>query len=279
MITARTQLCMVIGDPVTHSLSPIMHNAAYAALGIDGQFVFVARTVATADIAIFLKAARAIGIRGIACTLPHKREVMKYLAHIDPVAKTIGAVNTIVCEDGILTGYNTDWPGAVLPLENVTSLAGKEVAILGAGGVARAIIYGVKQRGARVTIYNRTEEKAKHLAKEMGVIAKPFTDIGSVRHADIIINATAIGMYPNTTESPIPNDCIESHHIVFDAVYVPLETALIKAAKKKGAQTIVGAEMFLHQGMEQFFYFTNRKAPEDVMREILYKTLQGESAL
>jgi shikimate dehydrogenase len=133
------KICMVIGDPVEHSLSPRMHNAGYRALGIDNEFVYVARKVKTDDLADFVKGVRAIGIRGVSCTIPHKIKIMKFLDEIDATAREIGAVNTVVNEKGKLKGYNTDWLGAVASLEETISLKNKKVALIGAGGVARAI--------------------------------------------------------------------------------------------------------------------------------------------
>jgi shikimate dehydrogenase len=175
-ITAKTKICMVIGDPIAHSLSPQLHNAGYQALGIDDKFVYIAAQVKVNHIEDFIKGIRAMNIRGVSCTMPHKLAVMKYLDVIDETAKTIGAVNTIVNQEGILTGYNTDWLGAVTPLEKLTSLKNKEVAVLGAGGAARAIIFGLTKKGAKVTIFNRTREKAEEIAKEFDTRVALLTD-------------------------------------------------------------------------------------------------------
>src|SRR3989344_6026284 len=150
-ITAKTKLCIIIGDPVEHSLSPVMHNAAYQALGIDNEFVFVASQVKVAHVKDVVTAMRVMGFRGLTCTIPHKIAVMKYLDKIDPIAQKIGAVNTVVNENGILTGYNTDWLGTVIPLEKHGTLKNKKVALIGAGGAARACGYGVIEKGATLT--------------------------------------------------------------------------------------------------------------------------------
>jgi shikimate dehydrogenase len=272
-ITAKTKICMVIGDPVEHSLGPQKYNTVYQKLGIDDEFVYVACRVKISDVADFIKGVRAMGIRGVSCTIPHKVEVMQYLDKIDPVAEKIGAVNTIVNDNGLLTGYNTDWLGAVIPLERVTPLKGKTVALLGAGGAARAIAYGVKERGAELTIYNRTPGKAHELAEAVGAAAGSIDALGDIKGMDIIINATSVGMQPKQSETPIPKQYITAKQVVLDAVYTPVETRLLQEARQQGAQVIYGTEMLLHQGIAQFKFYTGRDVPEDMMRDVLDKYL------
>lgn len=268
-ITAKTQMCIIIGDPVEHSLSPKMHNAAYEVLGIDDQFVFTAARVSIEDIKQVVDAVRIFNIRGLTCTVPHKMEVMKYLDEIDPVAQKIGAVNTVVNDNGFLKGYNTDWLGTVIPLEQKTTLEGKKIAIVGAGGAARAMAYGVVEKGAHLTIYNRTKEKAEELASEVGARSASLDSLSDVANADILINSTSIGLDETRDQTPIPAEYISSNQIVFDAVYNPYETTLLKIAKEKGATIIHGIEMLLHQGTAQFTYYTDHDAPENVMRSSL----------
>lgn len=266
-ITARTKICMVIGDPVEHSLSPKIHNAGYEALNIDDQFVYVACHVNVNEIENFIKGIRAMKIRGISCTIPHKIAVMPYLDEIDKVAKKIGAVNTIVNQNNKLVGYNTDWLGILTPLEKMTTLNGKTVAIIGAGGAARAAAYAVTSKGAKVTIYNRTFEKAKELAEEFGGIAFGIDDLENIVNADIVINTTSVGL-KNKNKTILPKEFISKNQIIFDAVYGD-ETQLLKDAKEKGAMTIAGIEMLLYQGVEQFKLYTGHDAPIDVMRKVL----------
>jgi shikimate dehydrogenase len=275
-ITGKTRLCMTIGDPVEHSLSPLIHNAAYQALGIDGDFVYVACNVKPEALAALADGVRAMGVRGVSCTRPHKLAIMEYLDEIDAIAKTIGAVNTVVNDNGRLKGYNADWLGIVAPLEALTTLAGKQVALLGAGGAARAAAYGVTQRGAKLTIYNRTLAKAQALANEFGAQARSLDDLSEVKTMDIIMNATAVGLAPNDGETPVSQGLITDRHIVFDAVYAPLETRLLREARQQGARVIPGTEMLLHQGMEQFKLFTGREAPEAAMRAALLAALGSE---
>jgi shikimate dehydrogenase len=266
-ITAKTKICMVIGDPIEHSLSPQIHNAGYEALNITDQFVYVASQVEVNKIKEFIDGVRVMNIKGISCTIPHKIAVMPYLDEIEDIAQKIGAVNTIVNEDGRLIGYNTDWLGVLLPLEVKTNLESKTVALIGAGGAARAVAYAITCRGAKITIYNRTFEKAKKLAKEFGGTAYPLTEIENVKHADIIINTTSVGL-KDKKETLIHKNFITKNHIVFDAVY-GAETQLLKDAKEKGAQTITGIEMLLNQGFAQFKLFTGYDAPATEMRKIL----------
>ncbi len=275
-ISAKTKLCIIIGNPVEHSLSPAMHNAGYETLGIDDQFVFTACRVSPEHVKDVMHAMRTLNIRGITCTIPHKTYVMKYLDEIDPTAKIIGAVNTVVNDGGVLKGYNTDWMGIVTPLEMHTQLKGKTVALIGAGGAARAMAYGVTRNGAKLTIYNRTVETARKLAYEFGGQAFSLEEIERVKGADIILNATSIGMHPHEDESPIPMEYIVSKHLVFDAVYEPYETKLLLNAKEKGAQIIHGTDMLLYQGVEQFTLYTGHDAPVDAMRKAIYNSLSGQ---
>jgi shikimate dehydrogenase len=272
-ITAKTKMCVIIGDPVEHSLSPAMHNAAYEALGLDKDYVFTAAHVIPDTLESAINGARALGIHGITCTIPHKVEVMKYLDEIDPVAKRIGAVNTVLNENGKLVGYNTDWIGTVIALEQKTSLEGKTVALLGAGGAARAMVYGLVERNAKVTIYNRTLETATELANEFNAEARDMSDLKPLKHANIIINSTSVGMGDAAGVSLVPPEVLHKDHIVFDAIYKPHETKLIQDAQKVGSQIVYGYEMLLHQGAAQFKIYTNKEAPLDVMEEVVTNNL------
>lgn len=268
-ITAKTKICMVIGDPIEHSLSPLMHNAGYQKLAIEDQFVYAACRVRVAEIAGFIAGVRSMGIRGVSCTLPHKIAVMDHLDRIDDVAEKIGAVNTIVNDHGILKGYNTDWLSVVTPIRELITLKGTSVAILGAGGAARAAVWGLRKAGAKVTIFNRSRDKAEKLAAEFGCAVGDTENMRSVRQMDIIFNATSVGLAPNEHDTPLPKQFITAHHIVFDAVYVPHETQLIRDARDRGARVIHGIEMLLHQGAAQFELYTGRKAPVAAMRSAL----------
>lgn len=281
-ISAKTETCIIIGDPVEHSLSPAMHNAGYKALDIDDQFVFTAARVNPHDLENAIKGMRAMGIRGLTCTIPHKIEVMKYLDEIDKTAKQIGAVNTVVNENGNLKGYNTDWLGVVNPLKKYGRLKGKKAAVIGAGGAAHAMVYGLIKECAHVIIYNRTVKKVLNLIESLKIkngTSISFVSSGDLSHiegvsdCDIILNATNLGMGQYENKTPVPKKYIQKHHIVFDAVYVPYDTRLLREAKEKGAKIIHGTEMLLHQGLLQFELYTGKKAPEDAMRKVLFKHL------
>jgi len=275
-INAKTKTILIIGDPVEHSLSPQMHNAAYESLGIDGEFVFVTANVKPENLQNAILGIRAMQIHGITVTHPHKLAVMRYLDTVDETAKKIGAVNTIVNDKGILKGYNTDWLGILTPLEKITKLTGKKVAILGAGGAARAMAYAVSSKGAKFTVYNRTLNNAQKLAQEFGGEARILSQISEVKDADIILNASSIGMQPLENKTPLPKKYINSKHIIFDAIYAPYETQLLKDAKEKGAKIIHGTEMLLYQGMAQFKIYTGKKAPEKVMGKAIMETIHLE---
>jgi shikimate dehydrogenase len=265
--------CLIIGDPVAHSLSPAIHNAGYKELGIDGEYRFEARPVKPAQLADFMKELRESDIRGVSCTAPHKTAIMGYLDDIDGTAREIGAVNTVVNDGGRLKGYNTDWLGIVRPLEDMTSLKGRNVVLLGAGGAARSIAYGITRSGARLVIYNRTVEKAQEIAEAYGAESASLDDPAVIRQADIIINATSVGMAPNDSETPLPKEYIAPGQIVFDSIYHPFATRLLREAEKQGAHVIHGTEMLLHQAFEQFKLYTGYDAPEAAMRAALEKAL------
>jgi shikimate dehydrogenase len=267
-INSKTKLCMIFGETVEKSLSPLMHNSAYEALRIDDQYIFLASNISSSKLKEAMSAIKALNIKGVGLTIPHKEKALKYLDEIDRFAKKIGAVNTVLNEDGILKGYNTDWIGAVNALKQKTELDGKKVALIGGGGAARAIAYGLSVERSKVKIYNRTIEKAKALAKEFRCSYGFLEELEQIKDMDIIINASASGMN-NFDETPVPKEFIKNNHLVFDIVYSPFETKLLKEAKEQGAKIIYGIEMLLYQGIAQFELFTGKKAPEDVMRKAL----------
>ncbi len=264
-------ICLIIGYPVKGSCSPLIHNAGYKNLGIDDQFNYLATDVKPEHLKMAIAGIKALGIKGVSVTMPHKQKVMEYLDTIDKEAEKIKAVNTILNSNGKLIGYNTDYIGAITALEKKTTLKGKKTAVLGAGGAARAIIYGLKKKDAVVKIFNRTRESAKILAREFGCEYAGFESLEQVAEMDIIINATPIGM--NEDKSPINKKFLNKKQIVFDIVYQPKETKLIKDAKSKGAKIIYGYEMLLYQGVVQFELYTGMKAPVNVMRRRLEQIL------
>ncbi|MBI4078732.1 MAG: shikimate dehydrogenase [Candidatus Levybacteria bacterium] len=265
-ISAKTKICCIIGNPVEHSLSPVMHNAGYKALGLD--YVYVAFRVENIQKAI--DGLRALNVRGIVVTVPHKIDVLRYVDSVDETAKKIGAVNTIVNDNGVLTGSNTDWNGSVGALKHVTSITNKTVAVFGAGGAARAVVYGLKREGATVFVFNRTIEKAKILSEEFNLDGGfSLHEKSKIQGADIVINTTSVGMHPLENEIPIPINYLNKQQVVYDIVYTPKETRFLQLAKNQGARVVYGDTMVLYTAIPQFELFTGVKAPTDVMRSAL----------
>lgn len=276
-IKGSTNVVGLIGHPVEHSFSPPMHNAAFEALNMD--YVYTAFDVDPADLRQAISGADALNIRGFNVTIPHKIEVMKYLNEIDEIASLIGAVNTIDFKD--LKGYNTDGIGAVKAIGEVTKIKNRNVVIAGAGGASRAISFYIAKYGAdSLTILNRNVEKAQRLAGDVsssGLIDDVKSDsIGNMDldDADILINTTPVGMHPNVDDTPVAlAGDMHENLVVFDAVYNPNETGLLKQAINAGAKPVYGIKMLLYQGAESFEIWTGRKAPVDVMEDALKRTL------
>lgn len=270
MIDAKTQICCIIGHPVAHSLSPQMHSAAYKELGIN--FRFVAFDVE--DVQKAVAGIRALGIRGVAVTIPHKITVMKYVDKIDETAGKIGAVNCLVNDNGVLKATNTDWIGALDALCEITPVLGKRVALIGAGGAARALAFGLKKAKAKVSVFNRTLKKGEILMREFNLDGfYGLTATHKIKEMDILINTTSVGMEPNTDESPIPASSILSRHTVFDIVYTPHETKLLRLAREKSAKRVFGYKMVLYGGVRIFELCTGQKAPLSLMEKTLLSHL------
>jgi shikimate dehydrogenase len=241
------------------------HNAAYRALGLE--YAYVAFRVEDAGDAV--QAMRALGMRGAGVTMPHKEAVIAHLDKMDPAAAEMKSVNTIVNDDGVLTGYNFDWSAAKQALEEATALDGKEAVVVGAGGASRAIVYALARSGARVRVYNRTLAKAAALVAEFGLAAAhPLDTLPQVGAYDILVNATAVG-YHRLGETIIAADLIRPEAVVFDVVAEPLETTLLAEARARGAWTVAGHRMRLLQAAEQFRMYTGVAPPLDVMQEAL----------
>ena len=258
----------VFGNPVRHSLSPVMHNSALAQTGLDGLYL----PFRVEDIAAAVNGVRGLGMRGVSITIPHKIGVMKYLDQIDALAGEIGAVNTIVNRRGTLYGFNSDCTGAIKALTEKTGIRGKTVAMIGAGGAARAVGFGIRQEGGRLTVLNRSQERGESLAADLDCEFKPLADVRRLPYS-IIINATSAGMTPQESDTPVNAGLLEHGTVVMDLVYNPLQTRLLQEAKKKGCTIIDGVAMFVHQGAVQFEMWTGRKAPVDVMRKVVLEAL------
>lgn len=274
-IRQTIKICQIIGDPVNHSLSPAMHNAAYQKLGIDHEFVFLAKPVKPAGLPAAVRAVRQLGVRGLTCTIPHKTAVIPLLDQLDSVAQKIGAVNTVVNERGKLIGYNTDWQGAVTALQKETRLKNKTAAVFGAGGAARAIVFGLLKLKVKVTIFNRSLAKAQSLSQTAGCKCGSIKNLESIKSMSLIINATSVGMAPQINQSIVPKKMIRPHHVVMDVVYAPHQTKLLKDAQEKGAKIVHGLDMLLYQGVAQFELYTGRRAPVVAMRQTLINSLKN----
>lgn len=239
------------------SMGAAMHLAGYRALGLAFTYV----PFAVRDVPGAIQGMRALGIRGFGVSMPYKLDVLALVDELDPLARRIGAVNTIVNDAGHLVGHNTDWVGAIRALEEVTSLEGARVLLLGAGGAARAVAYGLHQRGAATTITNRDPKKAASLASEVDAEVRPFDETQRAGEYDIVINASSMGMAEIDARSPIDESAIRPGMLVMDIVYKPIETALVVAASARGARVIHGGRMLLHQAARQFELYTGHEAP------------------
>jgi shikimate dehydrogenase len=262
-IRASTTLCGIALHPAGHTRSPAMHNAAYAALKIDAAYLaFDVRPEHLADAVAGL---RALGVAQLSVSLPHKRAIMKHLDQIEPTARRIGAVNTVVRRGDELVGSNTDWLGAVRALEREVRLEGARAVVLGAGGTARALVHGLLERGARVRVLNRSPDRARALCDEFG--ADDAGDLGALAAApyDVLVNATSVGL--GEDQSPVEAGSISPEATVMDAVYEPERTRLLRDAEARGARTIPGKWMLVYQAAEQLEAWTDRRAPIDVMAE------------
>ena len=272
-INRETTLYGIIGNPVSHSMSPAIHNAAFTEKGINNIYVPLKIT----DIDTFMRECRKIDFQGFSVTIPHKESVLPLLDDLDPNARRIGAINTIVNRNGKLTGYNTDCMAAVMGLECSLKetdeiLNNKKVSIIGAGGAARAIAFGLKEKGCDITIFNRTTERAEKLSHDVKCKFESFEEIHQI-DSDILVNTTSIGMFPNVDQTPVPKNILKEGMIVFDAVYNPIETRLLQDAKENGCHTVNGLSMFINQAAEQFRLWTDIDAPIELMTKVVKEML------
>ena len=270
-----TKVYGIVGHPIEHSLSPAMHNAAFKAEGIDAEYrLFNISPEDPEGLANFCYETDLNDIGGFSVTMPYKELVMDYCDQYDPLARTLGAVNTVKNEDSNLNGYNTDVTGAVQALQEKIKLADMKALVLGAGGAAKAIVYGLREFGAEVFIFNRTKEKAEALAEQFNVSAIDFLNIKKIGF-DIIVNATPIGSFPQIEQSLLAADQIREDSVVMDITTNPLETQLLREAKKARAKTISGERMLLHQAAGQFTIWFDKPAPFEAMEEGLYSELRN----
>jgi shikimate dehydrogenase len=256
----------IMGTPF--SLSGKIHNAAYAALGLDYTFV----CFGVEDPQAAVQAIRTLGVRGMNVSMPYKTAVMPFLDALDESARSIGAVNTINNVDGVLTGYNTDYIGAVKALQEVTRLADKRVAVIGAGGAARAVVYGCKQAGAQVTVFNRSEERGQALARSFDAqFAGPATAFDALAF-DVVINATSVG-FKQPDSNPL-DGLLARHLVVMDVAFMPVQTALLRQAAQLGCVTVAGTRMLVLQACRQIELYTGHDAPVQAMETAMLQEIQ-----
>jgi len=275
-IGPQTACYGVMGNPIGHSMSPAIHNAAFAHCGIDAVYLPL---LVECDPADFLRAFGVLGFSGYSVTIPHKQASMEALDEIEPVAKRIGAINTVLRRpDGKLFGTNTDWTAgmasivAVLPDKDW--LGGKRALLLGSGGLGRAMAFGLREYGAEVTLIDIDAARADSLATEVGAVAASPQEMQEHR-PDIILNCTPVGMHPKTEASAVPESMLRDGLVVYDAVYNPIETLLVRQAKAAGCITVSGIDHFVRQAVEQFELWTGRDAPVDLMRQVCLDALRA----
>jgi 3-dehydroquinate dehydratase/shikimate dehydrogenase len=277
-IDADTAVYGVIGDPIAHSLSPIVHNAAFRRSGVNA--VYVPFRVSREQLGQFLDDAPALGIKGLSVTIPHKEAVLKRLTKKEPVVEGIGAVNTVLVEpDGTMAGYNTDFQAGLdsltAALEEDTGrhdLVGRTVLVLGAGGAAKALGFGLRRMGASVVIAGRTSARAQHLAEALDCRTVEWVNRYAVQ-ADVLINCTPVGMHPNVDATPYDKHHLRPSMVVFDTVYNPENTLLTKEARSQSCTVVTGVDMFVRQACLQLKLFTGQEAPAELMREMLKRAI------
>lgn len=270
MREVRQEVFALFGNPVGHSLSPLMHNAAFSRAGLNACYV----PFCVENLNIAVRAIRALNIRGVSVTIPFKVDVMKHLDAVDEDALRIGAVNTIMNDGGRLRGANTDWKGLILALKEATAIRDKTFVILGAGGTARAAVFGILSEGGIPLVVNRSAEKGRLLAAEWRCVFHPWQRLGEIK-ADCLINTTPVGMAPETGLSPIQPDVLKNFKLVMDVIYNPLRTKLLQDAQKAGCAVLSGVSMFVHQGAEQIRLWTGQEPPRPFMSEIVRQALEG----
>ncbi len=273
IIDQYTALYGVVGCPIGHSMSPTMHNAAFSASALNAIYL----AFETADIDGCLKGMKALGIRGMSVTIPHKSAVIPLIDEVDGLAERIGAVNTIINDEGRLIGYNTDAVGALKALQEEIELPGKTCLIIGAGGAARAIGHILRERGLHLTITNRSYGRGQELARSLGCPFVPLKEMEGIE-TDLLIQTTPVGMYPHGEQCIISPDLLKEGMVVMDIIYNPMETSLLRIAKERGCMTVNGLAMFIYQGAEQFRLWTGLEAPIRAMTRAVRQALSRSHA-
>ncbi len=267
------QVYCLLGNPVAHSLSPLMHRAAFRAMGLRADYV----AFQVVDLPSAIGGIKGLNICGASVTIPFKEKVMSLLEEVEDVASKIGAVNTILNRRGRLTGQNTDWLGFLKAISAHVQVCGKTLLILGTGGTARAAAFAIWSLGGTAVILGRDINKARNLAKELGCHYESMEGLGEIEALGLI-NTTPVGMAPQVGESPVPGEILGRFQVVMDVVYNPPDTRLLREARQQGALAIGGIEMFVHQGAEQIRIWTGMEPPLELMRNVVISRLEGRDA-
>jgi len=281
-IDGETKIYGVIGDPIGHSLSPTIHNVAFRKLGLNA--IYLAFQVKSENLVRAVEGFKALNIQGFNVTIPHKTSIMSLLDKVDPLAEKIGAVNTVKNVDGKLFGYNTDGLGALQALKkSKVKLDNKKIVLIGAGGAGKALAFTFANYAKEMVILNRTEEKAVKLSKTIsenfslqvkGLKLTQENLKNELKNADLLVNATSLGMYPNVDETPVDKNLINQNLVVFDVVYNPLKTRFLKEAEEKGAKIVNGLSMLIYQAVEAFKIWTGLNPPVKTMFKVALKELK-----
>jgi shikimate dehydrogenase len=268
-LSVETSVYGILGNPVAQSMSPLMHNAAFRFLGMDAIYL----PFEVKDLQGAVAGMRALGIRGASVTHPFKTKIIGLIDRIDVTAEKIGAVNTLVLEGDSIRGTNTDWAGAVRCLEGLLPIKDNHFVVVGAGGAARAAVYGITREGGKITLVNRAREKGLALAEAFGL---PFVSLAEIENVsgDCLVNTTPVGMYPNDDEMPVPRAVLSRYKAVVDVIYNPFKTRLLREAGAAGCLVANGFDMFVFQGVEQFRIWTGKEPPVEFMRDLVLERLE-----
>ena len=268
-LSVETSVYGILGKPVAQSMSPLMHNAAFRFLGIDAIYL----PFEVKDLQGAVAGMRALQIRGASVTHPFKTKIIGLIDRIDVTAEKIGAVNTLVLEGDSIRGTNTDWAGAVRCIEGLLPIKDNHFVVVGAGGAARAAVYGITREGGKVTLVNRAREKGLALAEAFGL---PFVSLAEIENVsgDCLVNTTPVGMYPKADEMPVPRSVLSRYRAVVDVIYNPFKTRLLGEAAAAGCLVANGFDMFVFQGVEQFRIWTGKEPPVEFMRDLVLERLE-----
>lgn len=286
-ISGKTKICGVIGDPISHSLSPTIQNSAFCHLGLN--VIYLAFQIKNEELKNFIQCMRSIGSLGLNVTMPHKEKIISYLDEVDSTAKFLNSVNTIVNKRGKFWGYSTDGIGAINALQkNGVNLASSKVLLLGAGGAGRAIAYSLVDKVSDLVILNRDLKKVQNLVSDLkkefkvDICGETLIEESIERHlhdSDVLINATTVGMTSNNVRSVVDSSVLFADLTVMDIVYTPIETKLLADAKKVGAKIINGVDMLIYQGAASFELWTGKKAPVKVMKDAAVRKILNSGVM